>query len=207
MASVVIDISQAQISHLVKSLKRLRDPKLAKRIVQSATRRAMKSVLLPPAFAKTPVKTGAMRAALKVRPIKKSKTNSTWGSRLGYSARDFVGDEFYAGFVELGWRVGKRSAEVKRFQRGLIKAGVSQVERSEILQASTADTRRKIPGKRILIGVAEADGKQAATMAALLIQRALVKEAKKQGKIPKARIRLGTGRIPRGVSRRINIRT
>jgi hypothetical protein len=187
--TVTAQISNAQVKHLIKSLRAIGDKKEIRRIVNNATRRALKEVILPVVIANTPQDTGQLKRAAKVRPILRSKKSGNYGSRVGYSARDFQGDEFYAAFIELGWRVGKRGREIRNYQKGALRRTTDVVQRHEAYADNQSDTRRKIPGKRMLRDTAETHGPKAVEVAAKYIQRGIIKLLKKQGKMPSIRIK------------------
>jgi len=99
----VNQVNQKQLQQVLNFTRNL-PAAMAKKIIRQETRRAMKQVLLPPARSQTPKKTGALRKSIKIRAISRSRKSS--GVRLASSDRDFVGDMFYAGFIEYGFTRG-----------------------------------------------------------------------------------------------------
>jgi len=99
----VIKVNQKQLKTIL-NFTRMLPTAMRNKIIRQETRRAMKEVLLPAAKSQTPKKTGALRKSIKIRAIKRSRKSS--GVRLAASDRDFVGDMFYAGFIEYGFRRG-----------------------------------------------------------------------------------------------------
>lgn len=99
--------------------------KLAKKLHAKAAKVALKPVLRE-ARVTSPVATGALRRSLTVRVLprnRKGKLGAMVTTREGL----FRGATYYGGFIELGWRAGKRT-----------KLGAANPEQ---------DTRRKIPGR------------------------------------------------------------
>lgn len=167
-------IDSRQLAKILKSLKRI-PAKEGKKIIRTAAREAAKQVLLPVARALAPSDTGLLRRKIKVRAIGRSKNG---GVRIGATEKDFTGDQFYAAFQELGWRVGKRTKEVRDFQEATRKSVRSVVTRAEIYANNVNDARRKISGRKFLQKTAEQKGDQAANVAANKIGDAIIKLAK-----------------------------
>jgi len=168
-------INSRQLAKIITALKRI-PGKEGKKIIRKAAREAANQVLLPVARSAAPADTGKMRRNIKVRAIGRSKNGV--GVRIGASEKDFTGDQFYAAFQELGWRVGKRTKEVMDFQKATRNSVRSVVRRSEIYASNVNDTRRHIPGRKFLQKTAEQKGEQAANVAANKIGDAIIKLAK-----------------------------
>ncbi len=104
---------------------------------RKALRNAAK-VVLQEAKARTPVASGALRSSLTVKAIK--RTRKGIGVRITQrSGNEFMGREFYGGFLEFGWRVGKR--------------------RGKKTQRDGNDSRRKVEGRWFMrsAGIAKED--------------------------------------------------
>jgi len=82
------------------------ETKLARKVASKALRAGAK-VVLPVAQSLAPVKTGALRKAIKVRSGKNKKDFRSIVVAVG--EKWFQGDEFYAAFIEFGWKTGSRS--------------------------------------------------------------------------------------------------
>jgi HK97 gp10 family phage protein len=90
-------------------------PKLAKKIFSKVIRKAAKPVLETARNA-VPVDSGDLRRSLKIRARKRSRRNkNTVGVQVVTGERFFKGELFYGGFLEFGWRTGKRGSD-KRTQ-------------------------------------------------------------------------------------------
>ena len=82
--------------------------KLQKKIFRKVVRKAAEPVLAT-ARANVPVDSGDLKKSLKVRAMKRSRRNKNRvGVQVGTGEKFFLGDQFYAGFIELGWHTGKR---------------------------------------------------------------------------------------------------
>lgn len=139
MSEPIFQVDQQQLKRIV-SLSRVIPTALRNKIIRQETRAAAKLVLLPAAKQTIPVRTGKLRKSIKIRAIKRSRVNS--GVRLALSGEGFTGDAFYGGFIEYGFRPGRRPGKGK------------------------ADTRRKVAGRETLRDVARRHGLRAANMAA-----------------------------------------
>jgi len=168
-------VDSRQLAKILKALKRI-PAKEGKKIIRTAAREAAKQVLLPVARALAPSDTGLLRRKIKVRAIGRSKNGV--GVRIGATEKDFTGDQFYAAFQELGWRVGKRDKRVMDFQKSLRNLRRSSIERADILANFGGDSRKRVPGKKFLQKTAEQKGDQAANVAANKIGDAIIKLAK-----------------------------
>jgi HK97 gp10 family phage protein len=168
-------VDSRQLARILSALKKI-PGKEGKKIIRKAAREAANQVLLPVARTAAPSDTGKMRRNIKVRAIGRSKNGV--GVRIGASEKDFTGDQFYAAFQELGWRVGKRTREILKFQEATRNSVRSVVKRAEIYANNTNDTRKHIPGRKFLQKTAEQKGEQAANVAANKIGDAIIKLAK-----------------------------
>jgi HK97 gp10 family phage protein len=132
------ELNQRQVAVLNRMLTGL-PKKIRNKILREELRKAAKT-LIAPSKAATPVRTGKLRKSVKVRSVKNAKgtkaANKSIQFAVGYSDKNFQGDTFYGSFLEFGWRVGKRQSKAKK----------------------AIDTRKKIPGRRMLGKVAEAKG-------------------------------------------------
>lgn len=106
---------------LERALRKL-DVKIRKKITRDALRPAAK-IIQQKAKANAPRgKTGELRKAIKVRALKRSRVNTgiqvrlDWGSKGAKSAAATKGRRlpYYAGFQELGYRIGSRKLGNKR---------------------------------------------------------------------------------------------
>jgi HK97 gp10 family phage protein len=82
-------------------------PKLAKKAIRQGLRAAAKLVQKS-AKSKAPKKSGALQKAIKVRSAKARKGQI--GIKVGIGKYWFKGDEFYGGFQEFGWHLGRRKS-------------------------------------------------------------------------------------------------
>lgn len=141
-------LTPAQLRRIEKAIEKLGDVKRVDQLVVKASRIAANSLLIRPAKALTPKRSGLLRKSCKVRNVKKK--NGSVGVSIGYSAKDFTGEGFYGSFIEYGWKAGKR-------RKG----------------KESADSRKKIPGQFNLKKVAEQNGDAATAMALKLINQNL----------------------------------
>ena len=95
----------------------------ARAVHRRAIRKAARPILSA-AKSNAPVDSGALRNSLTIRAIKKSRRGV--GVRVTNKVgHDFKGKQFYGGFQEFGWKLGKRRSRT----------------------GGTPDNRRKIAGK------------------------------------------------------------
>lgn len=95
---------------LNQKLARLKSPR-----AKQAVRRAARAALKPLADAmKTaaPVRSGLTRRAIKVRSLARSRVRV--GARITLNDKPFAGETYYAGFVEFGWKTGRRGSLNRR---------------------------------------------------------------------------------------------
>ena len=129
--------------------------KIRNKILRQEMRKEAKA-LVAPSKAATPVRTGLLRKSVKVRAQK--RTRSSLGVLVGYSEKAFTGDTFYGAFLEWGWQLGKRP--------------------SKRIAGTSADTRKKIPGRRMLGKVADKFGPSLLTRLANAVYSRIVTEAR-----------------------------
>jgi HK97 gp10 family phage protein len=98
------------LTEVTQALKEL-DRKVQKSILRKGLRAGAK-VMLSPARAGAPDRTGRIRRNIKVRAGRSSKGRVSIS--VGVNARDFTGPAFYAAFVLLGHKVGSRRLGNKR---------------------------------------------------------------------------------------------
>lgn len=162
---------------------------LQRKIIREETRKAAKTYMLPKLKIEVPKRTGRLRAALAVRAIKRARNRT--GVRMALTSAKFKQGKkgtawrgqipFYAGFLEYGWRVGKRSRAILAAQRlasrrnykddvGIKKDGTLRSATKRALSAAQdakdKDTRKKIPGNRVMSDAARMYGDITAGMAA-----------------------------------------
>ncbi len=96
---------------LNRKLQRLRGPQ-QKKAVRQASREALKAHLLQPTRRAAPRRSGRLQRAVKVRALPRSR--KALGARVTVGDQSFQGETFYAGFVELGRKTGKRGSSNRR---------------------------------------------------------------------------------------------
>jgi len=89
------------------------DAKVARKLSSKALRAGAK-VIQAEAVNLAPVKSGALRNAIKVRAGKNKKGFRS--IRVAIGEKWFTGDQFYAAFIEMGWKHGSRKLGNKRKQ-------------------------------------------------------------------------------------------
>lgn len=115
------------------------DRRLSRKVVNGSLRSGAK-VIQAGAMQNAPVRTGALRAAIKVRSAKRRRGGNL-AIVVGVGKQWFQGDQFYGAFQEFGWRAGKRRSQA------------SVRERSE--------TRPQIPGEHFVEYAFDERGRQA----------------------------------------------
>lgn len=176
-------VNRFQLRMLMAKLSSL-PKKIQRKFIREETRKAAKTHLLKQAKAAAPKETGALRRAIRIVAIKKSRVFV--GVRLALSAKWFTGDTFYGAFQEWGWRHGKRSnaltaAANLRSRRNKSRAAYSLLgmliperlkKRKRTIKAEKAaeaaiagDKRRKIPGRFFLRSISRTQGPIAVTAA------------------------------------------
>lgn len=146
-----IEVSGAQ--DLAKLLRAL-PAKVAKKILRKALREGAK-LIQQEAVARAPVRTGTLRKNIKVRAATRLKRGNI-GVQVLAGKGDYLGDVFYASFIEFGHRRGKR------------KGG--KVTRLE-------DKREEVPPKPFMRPAFDAAKHRAALRAQRLIVEGIEKEA------------------------------
>ena len=71
-----------------------------RQIARVELRKVAKEIILPEAQNRVPVDTGQLESVLKVRAIKRSRTN--FGVEVSTAEGLFQGEEYYGGFIEFG---------------------------------------------------------------------------------------------------------
>lgn len=195
------EVALGQLARLKNAFDKL--PKvLQRKIIREEARNAAKKFLLPKMKVETPRKTGRLRRALAVRAIKKARDKA--GVRMALTSSKFKQGKagtawrgvipFYAGFLEWGWRVGKRSRAILAAQRlasrrlnkenvGVKKDGTLR-SRTKIALASAeaankSDKRKKVEGKEFMRDVAKRYGDIATEAAAKGMATRIVEEFRK----------------------------
>lgn len=154
-----------------------------RRIVKKATRESLRPVLAD-AKANAPKASGLLRKNIKLRAIKRSRV------RIGNQVTvGFQFHEFYGGFQEWGWRVGKRTAEQVRAQQFLKRAAtkakkLGRKRSSELLKRYKAvqaakDPRRMIEGKLFMTNAMNNNKQQAQSIFRSVAAAEIEAEAKK----------------------------
>lgn len=124
------------------------DTKLRNKILRPALRDGAK-VIAAEARLLAPVKSGNLKKNIKVRAQKKISKKG----RIGFVATVgkfgfFKGNEFYAGFLEYGHRIGKRSAGVRRLQDAKRSGKKTQAQKDHLqAKADAIDPRKKVDPK------------------------------------------------------------
>ncbi len=171
-------VSVTKLERLQTALKQL-PIKLQRKLIREETRQAAKDHLLKQAKSEVKRKTGRLRRAITIRAIKRSRVAT--GVRTAMSSSKFTGDAFYGGFLEYGWRLGKRPRSILYLQRLKSKAK-TQERKAEIQKDIEAiDKRPKIEPKKWMANVAKWFGPRAADQAADRIGKRIVEEMKKGG--------------------------
>ncbi len=138
---------------LIAALKDMRTAD-QKASVRGALRKAGKKIQAS-IKANAPRETGQLRKAVKVRAMKRSRVR--FGIRVATSPHGrnlFEGEAFYGGFIEFGWKAGKRGTPNRRRVRPnpFIKRGTNAVAKTVIRQFSQelGEEIVKVASKRAL---------------------------------------------------------
>lgn len=138
-------------------------PRIAKKVIRQSLRQAGK-IVQTEAKSNAPVDTGRLRKSIRVRAFKRSRKE-----RIGINVQTnstnnvFKGKTFYGGFLEYGFRRGKRSNEIKRAQKnGRTLAG---------------DLRQQVPSRPFMKPAFESKKEQAGKMAVDLLRAGVEREA------------------------------
>lgn len=97
-------VALAGVKELDKELKAIAEsegPKSVNKEMRSATREAVRNLVLPQVRANIPFETGFLESQITVKSIKRSRVKM--GSAVGFKNDLFKGDTFYAGFLEYGF--------------------------------------------------------------------------------------------------------
>jgi len=101
---ISVDVKLKGAAETAERLRQL-PKKLQKKMLRRGLKNAAKPILKS-ARTNVPVKSGALKKAIKVRAGKRTKGQLS--VVIGPSEKWFVGDYFYAGMVEFGHNIGKR---------------------------------------------------------------------------------------------------
>lgn len=130
------------MKELQEALRQL-DKKMANNVVRKSLRAGAK-VTLEAIRGSAPRKTGRMAKAFAVTRGSVRKDRVIVNVQV--AKKWFVGDLFYAGFVEFGWHVGKRSKDLIKHQARLRRGKKSLL----------TDSRRLVQGKHFVEAAASA---------------------------------------------------
>ncbi|MGL4513827.1 MAG: HK97 gp10 family phage protein [Lacipirellulaceae bacterium] len=131
-------------------------PKSINAAMRKATRIACRTVLLPEVKALVPVDTGFLEDEIKVRAIKRNSRKV--GHYVGFADPLFQGDTFYGGFLEFGFRRGKRLSAGARRAGGDTR---SKVEADSFLRRplyGNEERIKQIPRAHLSAMIAGANG-------------------------------------------------
>jgi hypothetical protein len=129
----------------------------AKAVIRKAAREALRPVLAA-TKSSAPKRSGRLQKSVRLRAITRSRTRV--GARVTTSGSDnvFGGKTYYGGFLEYGWKAGKRATNAS--------VGASKSKRRTVSQKAAAEAanaaRRQIPGKHWMKEAA--DSKQSLAM-------------------------------------------
>lgn len=101
-------IAKTGFKELDAELKAIADedgPKSINKEMRTATRQAIRRIVLPRVRALVPYDTGFLHDELTVKSIRRSRVKM--GTALGFKNDLFKGDTFYAGFHEFGWQIAR----------------------------------------------------------------------------------------------------
>ena len=138
-------------------------PRVAKNVLRQAIRPAAK-LIQGTAKSLVDVDKGNLKKSIKVRSLKRSRTRV--GMTIATSASDnlFKGKTFYGGFLEYGYRRGKRTNEIKRAQKK---------------KKSVADSRPEVPPRPFMKPAFDAKRDKAGAMIVTGIRTGIEREASK----------------------------
>lgn len=185
MASGTFEIVGAQA--LGKQLEGLTD-KLRGSVIRKALKRAADPIHRA-ALIKVPEKTGALADALIVTTFW-NKRAGTLGATIGVSPKSayFKKNQFYAGFVEYGHRIGKRikgvERAINRIRRGRKSFGqqrLSEIE-TDALRTEFGDTRNRVPAYPFIRPAWDENKDKAAAIIVTEIKAGIERETKKVAK-------------------------
>lgn len=146
--------------------------------------RAGANVVRRAEIAAAPNMSGATRKAIKVRAAKRRPGRISVLCQVG--AGWFVGTEYYAGFVEWGHKIGKRTAEVKRTMARISKMRRRDAAAADVAQAEldTIDKRTRVPAKLWFTKAFKASAEAAAQKVEQVLREQIEAAAANKGKLP-----------------------
>lgn len=156
------------------------DEKVIPKLVRQGLRAGAKSMLPAIASAAPKGKTGKLARSFTVAGGGRKKGVIAVNIQVG--KKWFVGDLFYAGFQEFGWKAGKRSKDVKAFQDVVRRATKSNRRKINAVFVAPADSRREIPGKHFVQNASQAKAQSAVAVIVETIRanfNRAIEEAKK----------------------------
>lgn len=176
MATPVVTVKMQGYAQVERRLMAL-PTKVARKVASQAMRAGAK-IIQTEAKALAPKDTGALRKSIRVRTAKKKKRGEVKFT-VTTSSKDnlFKGDQFYGGFQELGYRLGKRSAEVQRLQRAVRKSRNAGVHSVASAALDSVDKRRRVPGKRFMKRAFNSKGKAAVDLISQQLISGIEREA------------------------------
>ena len=138
------------VPELDAKLKELKGPK-AKEAVRKSTREALRPVA-DQVKATAPRRTGRLSRSVKVRSLKRSRVRV--GSRVTVSgtASNFKGRGFYGGFIEFGWKAGRR---VRNVDLGLERGAKRSAAHRATAEARN-NSRKQVPATNWMKKAAQA---------------------------------------------------
>jgi HK97 gp10 family phage protein len=148
----------------------------AKSAIRKASREALKPVVAE-AKANAPVRSGALRRSIRLRSITRSR--SRIGARVTTSAKDnaFKGRTYYGGFLEYGWKAGKR---VRNEDMGVGK--FKRRTEAQVKEAATREGRRRqVPAREFMKRAAQSKKGQALQIYRDETQRWILKLSEAKG--------------------------
>lgn len=126
--------------------------------------RAGAQPILQEALKRVPVKSGALRASLKIR-VNPEKRRSEQSIAVLTGKGFFRGETYYGGFVHFGHRIGRRSAGILRLQSSKSRARGRNAKLLIQKRIERIDTRKRVPAHPFLFQAYDARRDQAATIA------------------------------------------
>lgn len=129
--------ARAKLAKIIAGLRELSKSE-AKKVMRKATRAGAK-VMQPAVKSLAPVASGALRKAIKVRSIPRSRRWVGATVRVGNQVGDNLhsGDQWYGGPIELGWKTGKRGSTNRKQIEGrhFIKQGFEQSKQQALAES------------------------------------------------------------------------
>jgi len=179
-------ISLEGAKELEKALTAL-DAKVSRKIAGKALRAGAKPIEQE-AKRIAPVKTGALRDAIKIVPGKNKKDYKS--VKVAVGGKWFTGDQFYAAFQEFGWKTGKRGARanMKRERDGLQPR--TQIEGRHYMEAAYAAKATEAVDaiiRELAMGIA---GQSASSLAMVRAQNAQKRRMRMERKVARQERRM-----------------